>query len=196
MLGCPDRCIHVTDREGDICELFCTATELHTHFLIRTCADRLCGDGAQTVTQQMAVTRTKGLHRVEFRDPHGHIRQARLILSFRRLRLLPSRAKRSRYPELAVTVIHAQEKDPPEGREPIDWKLVSDLPVRTRTEAVEKLHWYALCWKIEVFPPHSEVRLPDRGVAAAHRAATRQPDRGLLYRELANILAMGWTPLL
>ncbi|TAN25965.1 MAG: IS4 family transposase [Castellaniella sp.] len=151
LLDCPDRCIHVGDREGDIYELFCAATGLHTHFLIRTCADRLCGDGSQTVGQQMAATRTQGLHRVEFRDPHGRICQALLTLAFQRLRLLPSRAKRSRYPELTVTVIHAREKDPPEGREPIDWKLVTDLPVRTRTEAVEKLRWYALRWKIEVF---------------------------------------------
>lgn len=121
------------------------------HFLIRTCADRLCGDGSQTVGQQMEATRTKGLHRVEFQDPHGHVCQALLTLSFQRLRLLPSRAKRSRYLEFAVTVIHAREKAPPEGHEPIDWKLVTDLPVRTRTEAVEKLRWYALRWKIEVF---------------------------------------------
>ncbi len=151
LLDCPDRCIHVGDRESDIYELFCAATQLNTHFLIRTCADRLCGDGSQTVGQPMAATPSKGLHRVEFRDQHGRICQALLALSFRRLRLLPSRAKRSRYPELTVTVIHAREKGTPKGRDPIDWKLVTDMPVRTRTEAIEKLHWYALRWKIEVF---------------------------------------------
>jgi hypothetical protein len=151
LLDCPDRCIHVGDRESDIYELFCAATKLNTHFLIRTCADRLCGDGTQTVAQQMATTSSKGLHRVEFRDQHGRVCQALLTLSFRRLRLLPSRAKRSRYPDLDVTVIHAREKTAPKGRDPIDWKLVTDMPVRTRTEAIEKLRWYALRWKIEVF---------------------------------------------
>src|SRR3546814_1791075 len=61
------------------------------------------------------------------------------------------RTHSSRYPELTVTVIHAREKDKPKGRDPIDWKLVTDMPVRTRTEAIEKLRWYALRWKIEVF---------------------------------------------
>ncbi|WP_143705170.1 hypothetical protein [Pollutimonas nitritireducens] len=67
------------------------------------------------------------------------------------MRLLPSRAKRSRYPELTATVIHAREKDKPKGRDPIGWKLVTDMPVCTRTEAIEKLRWYALRWKTEVF---------------------------------------------
>ncbi len=41
-----DRCVHVGDRESDIYELFCTSHELGTHFLVRTCVDRLAGDGA------------------------------------------------------------------------------------------------------------------------------------------------------
>lgn len=55
LLGCPDECIHVGDHECDIYELFSTAQELGTHFLVRTCADRLCGDGTHTVAQEMCV---------------------------------------------------------------------------------------------------------------------------------------------
>jgi hypothetical protein len=29
------------------------------------------------------------------------------------------------------------ERDAPKGREKIDWKLVTDLPIRSRKEAVE-----------------------------------------------------------
>ncbi len=35
--------------------------------------------------------------------------------------------------------------------EPIDWKLITNLPVRSRAEAIEKLDWYAMRWKIETF---------------------------------------------
>lgn len=41
------------------------------------------------------------------------------------------RAKRIHYPELTITVIHAREKDKPKGRDLIDWKLVTDMPVRS-----------------------------------------------------------------
>src|SRR6516165_8115334 len=40
LFGDPARCIHIGDRESDIYELFCTAAELGTHFLVRTCVDR------------------------------------------------------------------------------------------------------------------------------------------------------------
>ncbi|HYD80768.1 MAG TPA: transposase DNA-binding-containing protein [Paucimonas sp.] len=48
LLHAPARCIHVGDRESDIYELFCLAHQLGTHFLVRTCVDRLAGDGGHT----------------------------------------------------------------------------------------------------------------------------------------------------
>jgi len=37
------------------------------------------------------------------------------------------------------------------GRAPVFWKLITNLPVATHAEAVHKLEWYALRWKIETF---------------------------------------------
>jgi hypothetical protein len=64
----PERCVHVADHESDIYELFCEAPEANTHFLIRTCVDRLAGDGEHTVADEMDEVRVKGLHRVKVRD--------------------------------------------------------------------------------------------------------------------------------
>jgi hypothetical protein len=50
-----------------------------------------------------------------------------------------------------VTVIHATERSEPKGRKPLEWKLITDLPVRSRRDAIEKLDWYAMRWKIETF---------------------------------------------
>jgi hypothetical protein len=50
-----------------------------------------------------------------------------------------------------LTVIHAEERGTPKNRKKIEWKLITDLPVRSRREAIEKLEWYAMRWKIEVF---------------------------------------------
>ena len=50
-----------------------------------------------------------------------------------------------------ASVFDILEEDPPPGREPIDWKLVTNLPVGDLAAAVEKLGWYALRWKAEVF---------------------------------------------
>ena len=59
LLGAPARCVHVGDRESDIYELFCTARELGTHFLVRSCNDRLAGDGGHTMADEMAETRVR-----------------------------------------------------------------------------------------------------------------------------------------
>jgi hypothetical protein len=48
-------------------------------------------------------------------------------------------------------VIYAEERGTPKGRERISRKLLTDLPVRSCEEAIEKLQWYALRWKIELF---------------------------------------------
>src|SRR5579864_1221290 len=65
LLGEPGRCVHVADREGDIYELFCAAREAGTHFVIRTCVDRLAGDGDHTIAGEMEEVAVKGLHRIE-----------------------------------------------------------------------------------------------------------------------------------
>ncbi|MGB9475574.1 MAG: IS4 family transposase [Candidatus Udaeobacter sp.] len=151
LFGEPDRCIHVGDRESDIYELFCTAQELGTHFVVRACVDRLAGDGEHTITDEMDDVSIKGLHQIELRDKRGNTREAVLELKCKRIKVLPPIGKHMRYPPLMLTVIHAQERDAPEGSEAIDWKLITDLPVRSRAEAIEKLNWYALRWKIEEF---------------------------------------------
>jgi hypothetical protein len=151
LVDCPERCVHIGDRESDIYELFCTAQEVGTHFLVRTCVDRLAGNGDHTVADEMREVAIKGLHRIEVRDENGDPAEAVLEIRYRRVRVLPPIGKQKRYPALTLTVIHAQERGTPTNRKRIDWKLLTDLPVRSRKEAIEKLEWYALRWKIEVF---------------------------------------------
>ena len=151
LLKQPERCIHVGDRESDIYELFCLAHDLKTSFLVRTCVDRLAGDGKHTIASEMEEVQVKGLHRVVVRDVSGKEQKAVLEIRYSRISVLPPIGKKSRYPSLNMTVIHANERGAPKGRKPIEWKLITNLPVNSRKEAVEKLDWYALRWKIEVF---------------------------------------------
>ena len=50
-----------------------------------------------------------------------------------------------------ITVIEAREKKTPPDRERIDWKLITDLTVDSLDQAIEKVQWYGLRWKIEIF---------------------------------------------
>jgi hypothetical protein len=151
LLGEPGRCVHIGDRESDIYELFCAAQEAGTHFLIRTCVDRLAGDGNHTIADDMEGAAVKGLHRIDVRDSNGDPDEAVLEIRHRLIRVLPPIGKQKRYPALTLTVIHAEERGTPKNRKKIEWKLITDLPVGSRADAIEKLEWYALRWKIEVF---------------------------------------------
>ena len=95
LLDDPGRCIHIGDRESDIYELFCTAQEVGTHFLVRTCVDRLAGDGDHTVADEMDVTSVKGLHRIEVRDDKGDLEEAILEIRYRKDRIFRPLASRS-----------------------------------------------------------------------------------------------------
>jgi len=151
LLGDPERCVHVGDRESDIYELYCAAQEVGTHFVIRTCVDRLAGDGDHTIADEMNEVAVKGRHRVDVRDKNGNADEAVLEIRYRKIRVLPPIGKQKRYPALTLTVIHAEERVTPKNRKKIEWKLITDLPIGSRADAIEKLEWYALRWKIEVF---------------------------------------------
>jgi hypothetical protein len=145
--------VHIGDRERDIYELFCRAEDIATHFLFRTCVDRLAGDGGATIASQMQEVRCKGQHLVDVRDHRGNVSEAVLELRFRKIHVLAPVYKQGRYPPLDLTVLHAAERGKPRGREAIDWKLITNLPVNSRLDAIEKLQWYALRWKIVSVSP-------------------------------------------
>jgi hypothetical protein len=151
LLGDPGRCVHIGDRESDLYDLFHAARQAGTHFLVRTCTDRLAGAGEHTVAQVMSGAPVQGLHRVQGRDKRGKPFTATVEIRYRRLWIWPPAYKRGEAPKLSLTVLYAQERDAPQGREKIDWKLLTDLPVGSRKRAVEKLEWYAQRWKIETF---------------------------------------------
>jgi hypothetical protein len=150
-LGQPERCIHIGDRESDIYELYCLTQELGAHFLVRACVDRLAGDGGHTIATEMEETGVKGLHYIDVRNDKGETTKAALEIKFKRIAVLPPIGKQKRYPALDLTIIHATERGTPTGRKPIEWQLITDLAVRSRSEAIEKINWYAMRWKIEVF---------------------------------------------
>ena len=184
LLGAPARCVHIGDRGSDIYELFCAASQVGTHFVFRTCVDRCAGDGGHTVQEEMQEVDCRGLHRIEVRDKKGNSREAVLELKYRRILVRPSIAKEKLYPPLSLTVIHANERDAPKGCEAIEWKLITDMPVRSRAEAIEKIDWYALRWKIEVF--HKIMKSGCRAEASKLRTAER------LVNLIAMFCIMGW----
>jgi len=149
-LGEPERCVHIGDRESDIYELSCTTEQEKTRFLIRTCVDRMAGNGT-TILKKMKRQPVQGWYEIEVPDSSGNIQPIKLSIRFCTMTVHPPVTKQKKYPPLSLSLIFAQEVNPPKSREAIHWKLITNLEVSTFESAIEKLDWYAQRWKIETF---------------------------------------------
>lgn len=177
-LGDASRIVHIGDRESDIYELFCECESLKANFLFRTCNDRRIDGDDRTVYEVMDEQRVKGVHQIEVRDNKGKPTTATLEIKYQRVKLCPPIGKEKRYGNVEVTIIHATERGEPQDRERIEWKLVTNLPINSRADAIEKLEWYAMRWKIETF--HRVMKSGCRAEDSKLRTAER----------LANLMAM------
>ena len=52
---------------------------------------------------------------------------------------------------MRVWAVLAQEIDPPEGVEPLEWMLLTTVEVKHKDDAFQRLSWYARRWGIEVY---------------------------------------------
>jgi hypothetical protein len=75
------------------------------------------------------------------------------------------------YAPLDLTFVFAHERDAPPNVTPLEWKLVTNLKVASKADAIEKIEWYAMRWKIETF--HKILKSGCRAEDARLRTAER-----------------------
>jgi hypothetical protein len=148
------RLTYIADREGDIYDLFVEAPcpEHGADWLVRVNhQQRLLGDGrklravldAAPVLTEISFDRpAAGGHKA--RTVHQQIKAVRVTLK------PPARPDRTLAP-VTVTALLATETKPPADEQPLDWLLLTNLPVETPEQAIEKLSWYLCRWQIEVY---------------------------------------------
>ncbi len=54
-------------------------------------------------------------------------------------------------PDIEMNAVHVREVRPPEGEEPVEWMLLTNHPVASFDDACEKIRWYGLRWRIEMY---------------------------------------------
>lgn len=53
--------------------------------------------------------------------------------------------------DLKLNAVYIMEKSPPIGEEPMNWMLLTNISINNFEAAVEKIQWYCLRWRIEIF---------------------------------------------
>ena len=59
--------------------------------------------------------------------------------------------REGKLPNIKMNAIYVFEKKPSKGEKPLSWMLLTNLPVSNFEQAHEKVKWYCLRWKIEMF---------------------------------------------
>lgn len=156
--------INVADRESDIFEYLVEATgerPENSRFVVRASQDRCLTEldeaagGNSFVKMRERLRESEPLGEITIDVPkRGNRKRRQAVLEIRvgRLELKAPSSRRNRLPNVTVNVAWAKEKDPPKGeKEPLDWLLLTDLPVETFDQAVAVLDYYSGRWQVEVF---------------------------------------------
>lgn len=154
--------VTVADREADIYDLFLLAEEIGTHYLIRASQNRKVNKSAvySDISGEMLwdfMSRQKIEGEIQVNVPAKDDQPKRVAtctVKIGKIKLLPPRSfkgSKSRKSELTLYSIQVVEKKPPKGVCKIDWILHSNIPVHGYEDAIEKVKWYCLRWRIEIY---------------------------------------------
>lgn len=149
---CPNtRIVGVSDREGDVYDVFVAGRPAGVDWLVRASWNRRVAHPEQYLWQTVVAAPVLGETELQVPATAKRVaRTARLTVRCTPVRLRPPRARRSeKLPEVEVFAIHALETDTSEGIEPLEWLLLSSVPTQTHAQALERLAWYARRWTIE-----------------------------------------------
>lgn len=157
------RVVTVCDREADIYDFFEYSDRIDSPVLVRARQDRRvnrpsrCSEKNQdTLWSLIQGLPIQGTLQVEIplRD-NKPARTAILDLRFGSFIMTPPRNnirhRTEKLPPLKLQAVYVIEKSPPLGESPLEWMLLTNLPVNHCDEAVEKVSWYCMRWKIEIF---------------------------------------------
>lgn len=150
-----ERYVHLMDRAGDITEVIDYADQHGLRYVIRSQHDRSCEvDGEMAKLHESARTweAAEAASRIRVSSQKGKPeRTATVLIAWRKVTLQPpaNGRGRERGVPLEVWVVRVWEPEPPEGVEPIDWLLVTNVEVGSARDAWERVGWYACRMVVE-----------------------------------------------
>lgn len=144
--------VTVTDREGDIYDLFAMEREPNSELLIRAKHNRRVNHELKFVKQAMEQTPDAGQLKISVPRPDGKkSRIANLAIRYASFDFPPpiNRAKNFKHQSVTLNVICATEENPPPEVKPITWFLLTSLEVNNFEQATCCIRWYTYRWLIE-----------------------------------------------
>lgn len=153
--------ISIADREGDIYELFVEALdakkESRAEFIIRGSKDRILKkdkDQKEQKKLKKKIGESPVIGAIEFDMPAAKNRKARRVTQEVRaisVELYPAKRIGRKLPGVTIHAVLAYEINAPQDEKPIEWLLLTSLPIDTAAQAIQVITWYLCRWQIEIF---------------------------------------------
>lgn len=151
--------VMVGDAESDVYELLVAAESCNSSFLIRAAQDRaLLEPETKLIRTSVLQTQVKATMEVEVAAKKNEpARTAKVSVRYRRVKLKPPTRPNGRsfcpipLPPVIVYAVSVNECHPPDGMTPVDWLLLTNVPVTSVEDALERIEWYCQRWQVEVF---------------------------------------------
>jgi len=164
--------VSVGDREADLYELFAEATAQPDgpKLLVRAEHNRQLQAEQQRLWETMQSRPVDGLQALPVpRQGSRAARTAHLCIRHAAVSLVAPTGHKG--PAIPVWAVLAQEREAPTGTKPLEWMLLTTVPVTGPEQAIEKLMWYTRRWGIEVLHRtlKSGCRIEQRQLANADR---------------------------
>lgn len=152
--ACPaTRFVQVGDAEADVYDLFLAERAATVELLVRAGQDRRVETDERYLWQ--ALRQAPVASQVELVLPRPATRPAcrvTLAVRWRAVTVRPPRKRAKEHlPLVPLWAVLATELDPPAGEKPIEWLLLTTVPITCAAEAEERLSWYTCRWGIEVW---------------------------------------------
>jgi len=155
--------ITVTDREGDLYDIYHEAytstTASPAYWLIRAMANRRLLDennNLQSLKLIEMVKSTPPIGTIEFELPgrkQNERRRVKQAIYVSKVRLSPPdrKRKKTRYEIVETNVVIASEIDTPLNQTPLEWVLLTNVPIDNAMQGHEVVKWYLCRWQIEIY---------------------------------------------
>jgi Transposase DDE domain len=143
----------IADREADSFRLWALVPEANVHVLGRIYHDRKLADGGTLMTAARSWP-VLGRRRLTIREREDRPeREAQLELRAGSVTILrPQDAREPGLPQqVTLTLIELTEPNPPDGAEPVIWRLLTTHAAPDAVTAWKIVDWYRMRWVIEQF---------------------------------------------
>ena len=156
--------VDVADRGADITEFLDYEEQAGKKYVVRSQHNRwiereIAGETG-VVTERVKLHELarslpgEGAHEIAVQAKDGQkARTAKVSVSWQKVRILSPRQKRGEERGVPLTcwVVRVWEPNPPKGVDGLEWILLTNVPVESLADALERIVWYRMRWIIEEY---------------------------------------------